>query len=172
MLTRPSTTANNPSAFVKEASVPMATRMERWTFELGSPPRDHGAGVFRLLKRERHVLVPSRAAYEPPTDLYETESEIIVRLEIAGLQPTRPRTTVELRDDLLTIRGERDDPAAGTARHYEQMEIATGRFERTVHLPAPVDPAGASAAYDDGFLAIRLPKSQPVRSIACNVLIE
>jgi len=152
--------------------VPMATRMDRWAFELASPPRGHGAGVFRLLKRERHVLVPSRAAYEPPTDIYETEGEVVVRLEIAGLQPTRSRTTVELRDDLLIINGERDDPAAETARHYEQMEITTGRFERTVHLPAPVDPAGASATYDDGFLVIRLPKSQPVRSAPCNVLIE
>ena len=128
--------------------------------------------MFRLLKRERHVLVPSRTAFEPPTDLYETEDEVVVRLEIAGLGPTRGRTTVELTDDLLTIAGDRGDPAAGAARHYEQMEIETGRFERTVRLPAPVDPARAAAAYDDGFLVIRLPKSQPVRSGPCNVRID
>ncbi len=150
----------------------MPTRMERWTLQLASSPPGRSASVFRLLTRKQHVLVPSRTAYEPPTDLYEAEGEVVVRLEIAGLKPTRDRTTVELRDDLLIISGERDDPAAGAARHYERMEIATGRFERTVHLPAPVDPGRATANYDDGFLVIRLPKSLPVRSAPYSVPVD
>jgi HSP20 family protein len=150
----------------------MATRLERWSFHFAPPSWGRGPGVIRLLKRDSQVLVPSQAAYEPPTDLYEAEQELVVRLEIAGLKVDRVRTMIELRDDLLTITGDRGDPATGAPRHYEQMEIATGRFERTVRLPVPVDAAQARATYDDGFLVIRIPKSQPIPSQPCTVTVE
>lgn len=126
----------------------------------------------RLLTRKEHVLVPSRTVFEPPTDLYETPDEIIVRLEVAGIKGNYSKISVEIQDDRLTVSGEREDPASGAARLYEQIEIQTGSFERTVRLPCPVDETAALAKYDDGFLVVRFPKCQPVGSAPRSVKIE
>ncbi len=126
----------------------------------------------RLLTRKKQVLVPSRALFEPPTDVYETQEEVIIRIEIAGLKGVSGNLSVKIQDDQLTVSGEREDPAVGAARRYEQIEIETGSFERTVRLPSPVDDTAASAKYDDGFLVIRFPKCRPAPSAPRSVKIE
>jgi HSP20 family molecular chaperone IbpA len=150
----------------------MATRYSQWSVEMASPPIGRRRGLFRLTSRERQVLVPSRMAFEPPADVYETEDAVIVRLEIAGLRGNSGEISVEIREDLLTISGERLDPASGSARRYEQMEIQTGSFQRTVHLPCPVDETAAVARYEDGFLTVRLPKVATPRRGTLIVAIE
>jgi len=118
------------------------------------------------------VLTPSRMAFEPPADVYGTEDAVIVRLEIAGLQGGFRSIAVEIHDDLLTIAGERPDPAAGAARQYEQMEIATGPFQRTLRLPCPVDETAAVARYEDGYLTVKLPKLARPRAGTLIVAID
>jgi HSP20 family protein len=139
---------------------------------MASPPIGRRRSLFRLTSRERQVLVPSRMAFEPPADVYETEDAVIARLEIAGLRGNSGEIGVEIREDLLTISGERLDPASGSARRYEQMEIQTGSFQRTVRLPCPVDETAAVARYEDGFLTVRLPKAAAPRTGTLIVAIE
>ena len=102
-------------------------------------------------------MIPSHTSFEPPADVYETADAVIVRLEISGLKENSSEVLVELHEDLMTVSGERPDPAAG-ARQYEQIEIRTGRFEKTVRVPCLVSETDAVARYDDGFLVITLPK--------------
>ena len=42
-------------------------------------------------------------------------------------------------------------------RVYQQVEIESGPFRRTVRLNADVDAERASATYDDGVLRVELP---------------
>jgi HSP20 family protein len=114
----------------------------------------------------------SQVAFEPPADMYELDDAVMVRLEIAGLQPNYGEISVEIHDDRLTITGERRDPASGPARRYEQMEIETGPFRRTLHLSCPVDETAAVARYEDGFLVIRLPKRTAPRGGSLIVRID
>ena len=118
------------------------------------------------------MLVPSHMAFEPPTDVYETEEAVIVRLEIAGLRGTSREVSIQLQDDVLAISGERPDPASGSARRYEQMEIETGSFRRTVRLPCPVDETAAVGRYEDGFLLVQLPKLAAPHTRARTIRIE
>ena len=150
----------------------MATRYSVWGLELSPPPLGGRRGVVRLTSRDRHVMGASRMAFEPPADVYVTEDAIIVRLEIAGLRENTGEISVEIRERLLIIAGERPDPAAGAARQYEQMEIQTGPFERALRLPCPVDETAAVARYEDGFLTIRLPKLAAPRTGTFIVAIE
>ncbi|MGQ9731327.1 MAG: Hsp20/alpha crystallin family protein [Candidatus Zipacnadales bacterium] len=136
----------------------MATRYAYWSIEMASPPLGRRRNLLRLSASERQILIPARMAFEPPTDVYETEHAVIVRLEIPGLQENCRAVMVEIRDDLLTVAGERPDPAAGSHRRYTQMEIQTGAFQRQVRLPCPVDETDASAKYEDGFLVVQLSK--------------
>jgi len=95
---------------------------------------------------------------EPATDVYETAENVVVVVEIAGVSAEEIDITVEGK--ALTVRGEREDRQRHLTRLYHQMEICCGLFERSVTLPSEVDPQQASATYNDGILAIVLPKVQ------------
>ena len=91
-------------------------------------------------------------------------------MEIAGIDPNTVNIMIVGEAGLLTIQGERLDPAAGQPRKYHNMEIECGSFSRQIRLPGEVDDSRASAHYSDGFLVITLPRGaspqQPPRSVA------
>ncbi len=94
--------------------------------------------------------------WRPPTDMYETEEMIVVRVEIAGMR--EQDFSIALEDRTLSIRGVRSDPTERRAFH--QMEIPFGEFLTEVELPVPIVPETVEAAYRDGFLLIKLPKAR------------
>jgi HSP20 family protein len=102
------------------------------------------------------------AAWSPPTDVYETEHDYIVRVEIAGMRDADFDVTYE--DGYLVIAGARPD--VQERRAYQQMEIRFGRFSVAVGLPGPVDLDGSRAEYLDGFLNVTLPKLKPTFIVA------
>ena len=93
---------------------------------------------------------------EPPADVYETEENVVVVVEMAGIN--EQEVEIAMEGNSLTVRGEREDRQGHLGRLYSQMEICCGPFERTLSLPALVDADQAMASYNDGFLEIILPK--------------
>jgi HSP20 family molecular chaperone IbpA len=93
----------------------------------------------------------------PPTDVYQTEEEIIVRVEIAGMREADFAILLDGRK--LSIRGIRADVVE--RRAYHQMEIRFGEFRAEIELPVAVQAEGIEAIYRDGFLRIMLPKALP-----------
>ena len=94
--------------------------------------------------------------WRPPTDVYETETGIVVRVEIAGLRDEDIDAVVQ--GNQLLISGTRSD--SSERRAYHQMEIPFGKFTVGIELPVNVLTDGASAEYKDGFLIINLPKEK------------
>ena len=92
--------------------------------------------------------------WSPPTDVYETEDNLIVKVEVGGMREDDFEVSVE--DQVLLIRGNRPD--INERRAYHQMEIRFGKFEVTFGLPTGVDMDNAGAEYKDGFLTIVFPK--------------
>jgi len=95
--------------------------------------------------------------WRPPTDVYETDDTIVVRMEIAGMNDAD--FTVILEDRFLLIRGVRSDTLE--RRAYQQMEIPFGEFVSEIGLPGPVAVDEIEAVYRDGFLRIVFPKLRP-----------
>jgi len=95
--------------------------------------------------------------WRPPTDIYETEDALVVRLEIAGMSETD--FSIVLDGRYLTIRGVRSEPPE--RRAYHQMEIPFGEFGIDIDLPFPVVASAIEAVYRNGFLRITLPKAGP-----------
>ncbi len=95
--------------------------------------------------------------WRPPTDVYETEDAILVRVEIAGMNESD--FSIILDGQYLLIRGMRAEPPE--RRAYHQMEIPFGEFATEVELPHPVLAKDAEAFYSNGFLRIILPKARP-----------
>jgi len=106
-----------------------------------------------ILTRQRWLLRHGNA-WRPPTDVYETDEAVVVRVEIAGLRPED--VMVALHDRWLVISGYRHDPTPKVA--YHQLEIHYGGFHVEIHLPWALDADAAQAVYRDGFLIVTLPK--------------
>lgn len=115
----------------------------------------------QILLRERFLISPT-GTWEPPVDLYETDREIVVVVEVAGVDHRSLR--VQLDGNRLSISGLRRESYPPVVRIH-QMEIEYGYFERVVRLPAAVDEQGVSATYRDGFLKVQLPKLRRERRI-------
>lgn len=100
------------------------------------------------------LMIPRH--FLPAMDVFETEGELIVVVDIAGLNQEDIQLT--LKGDVLKIYGNRS-PHVGSCK-YHQMEIDYGPFERLLYLPAPVDTQEISATYKNGLLEIRLAKKK------------
>jgi len=96
-------------------------------------------------------------AWKPLTDVYETEGNVFVKMEIAGLRDED--LEVAIQENVLLVNGSRTD--LSERRAYHQMEIPFGKFEIAIDLPVKVDVENSRAEYKDGFLTITLPKLSP-----------
>ncbi len=92
--------------------------------------------------------------WSPPTDLYETDTALVVRMEIAGMQDAELNIAVEGRQ--LAIYGLRQPPEQHAA--YHQLEVRFGDFLSVLDLPAAIDPDHIQADYKDGFLLVTMLK--------------
>lgn len=97
--------------------------------------------------------------WQPPTDVYENDEGIVVRVEIAGMRVEDFSITLDERR--LLIEGARQDPEP--KQTYYQMEIGYGEFHVEVQLPWIVDPDCVEATYEAGFLRIFLPRPPACR---------
>lgn len=114
--------------------------------------------IFRSLVPARpRVASRNDGVWRPPVEVYETEDQLVVTAEIAGVVESQLNVVVE--QDLLQIRGERLDDRAGERRSYHETGIARGRFAADVYIPFPIDADRAEADYSNGLLRIRLPKA-------------
>jgi HSP20 family protein len=98
----------------------------------------------------------SPRVWQPAIDVYETDEQLVVVVELAGVR----EEDIEIMVDRSTfvIRGERKAPSASGQRTYHQMEIASGPFERGIVLPVAVVPGQTKASYRDGLVEVILPK--------------
>lgn len=94
--------------------------------------------------------------WRPPMDINETPEEIIIVAEIAGVD--KDDLEVEISNKAVRIQGNRYAKHCSANSTYRLAEIQYGNFERTIFLPAPIDPEVISASYSNGFLEIRMAK--------------
>jgi HSP20 family protein len=101
------------------------------------------------------------AAWAPPVDIYETESEIVVKAEVPGM--SQNDISLEVRNGVLTLRGERKAEKEVKEENYHRMERSYGTFQRSFTLPTNVDEGKANASMKNGILEIHLPKKEEAR---------
>jgi len=112
----------------------------------------------------------SEVEWVPHTDIYENESSFVIRLEIAGVH--RDDIHIDVSDRTLVVSGRRPDSCRTERRHFRQMEIHYGFFERRLVLPRNVEGRQVKANYRNGFLIIELPKVAKSNPTPLRVTIE
>ncbi|HUZ02880.1 MAG TPA: Hsp20/alpha crystallin family protein [Thermomicrobiaceae bacterium] len=112
----------------------------------------------------RAHLLPWMRGVRPAIDLYDTGESLILKAAIPGARVDDIDVAVE--HGVVTLRGHVPDTVekeeAGRVTWYQRI-IPSGPFNETVHLPAPVDPDLAVAAFADAVLTLTLPKVQEAR---------
>lgn len=95
-------------------------------------------------------------AWTPAADVFETDEQLVLALELPGLDPD----TIDLRieDDGILVQGERSMQGGGAGEQFHRVERSYGKFARRFPLPSHADRGAVQAAYRDGVLEIRVGK--------------
>ncbi len=112
----------------------------------------------------------SMCTWTPPTDIYETRDSIVLKVEIPGIDIKD--VTVEIKENILTLKGERVFTKCSESENYHRMECSYGAFQRACTLPAAVDKDKVKAVLKDGILEITVPKVKPKKSKQIKVKVE
>jgi HSP20 family protein len=115
--------------------------------------------LFDRLFAPAHPFRPvAEGGWHPFTDIYESQDQYLIRMELAGIDADRLEVVKEGR--CLIVRGERRDPLALPTQACHQLEISYGPFERVVCLPTPFREETVRAEYGSGtgFLLITIDK--------------
>lgn len=96
--------------------------------------------------------------FVPAVDVKETDKEYMIEAELPGIK--KEDVHIEVKDHVLTLRGERKFENEEKKEDYTRIERSYGTFLRTFGLPEHVAETGIEAAYKDGILTIRLPKGE------------
>jgi HSP20 family protein len=120
-----------------------------------------------LYKIKHSSFLQGSPVWHPPLDCYETDVEVVMVMEIAGMQ--EKDFTIALNGNILTIHGDRNEKVDPSRVAFHHMEINYGRFERNLHLPEGLDKESIKAVYKEGILEIRIKKKgnagKPVKEV-------
>ena len=119
----------------------------------------------RAERMHREMFRPSARqaqlpGWEPPVDILETESEVLVLVALPGVDPDDAQALIE--DGDLVITGTRVVPEQLRTATIHRLELPQGRFYRRLRLPAG-HYAGVRRAAAAGCLIVTLQKAGPHR---------
>ncbi|MCE5315495.1 MAG: Hsp20/alpha crystallin family protein [Armatimonadota bacterium] len=102
----------------------------------------------------------SSRAWSPVVDIIETQSDLVVRAELPGMN--RDDIDIEVTGESLTIKGERVFDEA-SKDDYIRVERPYGPFQRSFSIGVPVQSDKVKASYRDGILEVTIPKAEEVK---------
>jgi HSP20 family protein len=94
----------------------------------------------------------------PAADVYETDDEFVVELEVPGYE--EKELGIEVSDHVLTVKGEREEVRQETEKSFRLHERLEKQFERRFELPPEVDTAKLTATFRGGVLEVRAMKAK------------
>ncbi len=104
----------------------------------------------------------------PAAELSETESALILKLEVPGMQLAD--LDIEATAKSISISGDHKLPEAAKTR----TEFRYGSFKRVIPLPVKIQNTEVKAEYKDGILHLTLPKIDEEKNkvVKVNLLAE
>lgn len=99
---------------------------------------------------------PDPAHWAPNTDVFQTASGLVIKVELAGIRSEDLQIIVDGHQ--LRIAGKRPDCCRAGDCKFLVMEIDYGPFENIVTVPKGFDLTRAKASYLNGFLQVDVPR--------------
>lgn len=108
--------------------------------------------------------------WKPPVDIYETGEGIVLKIELPGVK--KDDVSVEVKDNVLTIKGERLLDPAIKDEHYYRKERSFGKFNRSFSLQELIKPDLIKASFKDGVLTVEVPRPEEEKPKQVTVNID
>ncbi len=115
-------------------------------------------------------VFPGVESLKPAMDVYETEKEVVAKINLPGFDPKKVEVTVE--KGILKVSGKMEEKEEEKKKGYWRKEIRQGSFERVTRLPAEVKEDAVKATYEKGVLKIVMPKMETKPSSKVKVEVE
>jgi HSP20 family protein len=107
------------------------------------------------------AMAATEAEWSPLVDVHETKDGFQLQVEVPGVK--QEDIQVSMVGDTLTLKGERKRETEVKEDNYHRIERSYGTFQRSIVLPAVVDPNRIKATYRDGVLEVQLPKKEEAK---------
>lgn len=98
----------------------------------------------------------SRGAF-PPVNVFQQDDDLLVIAEMPGVR--KEDIDISIKRDQLRIAGKRNIDYGEKISVHRQERLA-GTFDRTFTLPLAIDADKVKAEYQDGLLALHLPRAE------------
>jgi HSP20 family protein len=109
-------------------------------------------------------------AWKPAVDIYETETGVILSVDLPGVG--KENVAVEVRDNILTLKGERFPKIEINQEAYYRQERCYGTFQRSFTLHHTIQPSLIKATFKDGMLEIEIPRPEEEQPQQITVKVE
>ena len=101
------------------------------------------------------------STWSPAVDIYETTDSLVLKAELPGL--TKDDIDIQVRENMLTLKGERRHEKEVKEEHYLRVERIYGTFQRVFTLPTSIQPDKIRASFKDGVLEVTIPKAEAAK---------
>ncbi|MBM4332233.1 MAG: Hsp20/alpha crystallin family protein [Deltaproteobacteria bacterium] len=108
--------------------------------------------------REEEIV---QGTWVPAVDIYETNEAIVLKAELPGITPKE--ITVEVKDNTLTLKGEKKFEKEVQEENYHRVERSYGSFQRVFTLPGAVQHDKVKARFKEGILEVNIPKIEEAK---------
>lgn len=112
----------------------------------------------------------SMCDWSPPVDIHENPEGLVITADLPGVN--KEDVSVEIKDNLLTLRGLRETDANVADDQYLRRERCAGSFHRAFNLQFPVRPDAIHASFKNGVLEIFIPKPEEEKTRQIKVDID
>lgn len=109
-------------------------------------------------------------AWKPAVDIYETETGVILSVDLPGVG--KENVAVEVKDNILTLKGERFPKTEINQEAYYRQERCYGTFQRSFTLHHNIQPNLIKATFKDGMLEIEIPRPEEEQPQQITVKVE
>jgi HSP20 family protein len=100
-------------------------------------------------------------SWSPAADIYDTNDDYVVKLEVPGL--SKKDVKIEVENDTLSVSGERKRDNGVKKDELKWAESHSGKFYRAFRLPKNIDSKKINASMKDGILELRVPKPEVIK---------
>jgi len=106
----------------------------------------------------------------PAVDVVESDKAYEITAELPGMD--EKNIEVKVANDVLTIKGERQEEKEEKKKDYYLRERSFGSFERSFGLPEGVDADKIEASFKKGVLTLTLPKKLEAQKSAKKIDVK
>ncbi len=110
------------------------------------------------------------STWHPPVDIFETEQGVAIHVDLPGVR--KEDVSVEVKDNVLTIRGDRKIDETVADERYYRRERSFGAFQRSFATHTMISPGDIKATFKNGVLKIRIPRPREIKPKQVSVKID